>query len=289
MARNTLIDFLEYNHREDLVSKVAKILAADLISSVKGGGNAIFSVPGGSTPGPIFDKLCEFDLDWKRVSIILNDERWVPETSERSNTKLLRERLLIKKASLATYISMYSDVLTPEVGIPKLQERIERNLPISVLLFGMGADMHTASLFPGGDNLEKALSSNAPTLLPMRAEGALEARITLTAQVLNRSRIKHLVIFGMGADMHTASLFPGGDNLEKALSSNAPTLLPMRAEGALEARITLTAQVLNRSRIKHLVIFGKEKRTALEKAIDLPNRLAPISAILPGASVHWAA
>lgn len=229
MARNTLIDFLEYNHREDLVSKVAKILAADLISSVKGGGNAIFSVPGGSTPGPIFDKLCEFDLDWKRVSIILNDERWVPETSERSNTKLLRERLLIKKASLATYISMYSDVLTPEVGIPKLQERIERNLPISVLLFGMGADMHTASLFPGGDNLEKALSSNAPILLPMRAEGALEARITLTAQVLNRSRIKHLVI------------------------------------------------------------FGKEKRTALEKAIDLPNRLAPISAILPGASVHWAA
>ena len=229
MARNTLIDFLEYNRREDLVSKVAEILATDLISSVKGGGNAIFSVPGGSTPGPIFDKLCEFDLDWKRVSIILNDERWVPETSERSNTKLLRERLLIKKASLATYISMYSDVLTPEVGIPKLQERIEQNLPISVLLFGMGADMHTASLFPGGDNLEKALSSNAPTLLPMRAEGALEARITLTAQVLNRSRIKHLVI------------------------------------------------------------FGKEKRTALEKAIDLPNRLAPISAILPGASVHWAA
>ena len=229
MARNTLIDFLEYNHREDLVSKVAEILATDLVSSVKGGGNAIFSVPGGSTPGPIFDKLGEFDLDWKRVSIILNDERWVPETSERSNTKLLRERLLIKKASLATYISMYSDVLTPEVGIPKLQERIEQNLPISVLLFGMGADMHTASLFPGGDNLEKALSSNAPTLLPMRAEGALEARITLTAQVLNRSRIKHLVI------------------------------------------------------------FGKEKRTALEKAIDLPNRLAPISAILPGASVHWAA
>ena len=223
-----MIDFLEYNRREDLVSKVAEILATDLISSVKGGGNAIFSVPGGSTPGPIFDKLCEFDLDWKRINIILNDERWVPETSERSNTKLLRERLLIKKASLATYISMYSDVLTPEVGIPKLQERIEWNLPISVLLFGMGADMHTASLFPGGDNLEKALSSNAPTLLPMRAEGALEARITLTAQVLNRSRIKHLVI------------------------------------------------------------FGKEKRTALEKAIDLPNRLAPISAILPGASVHWA-
>lgn len=224
-----MTDFLEYNDREELVSSVAKILASDLIASIKDRENVMFSVPGGSTPGPIFDKLCEFDLDWRRVSIILNDERWVPESNERSNTKLLRERLLIKKATLATYISMYSDTITPELGIPKLKKRIDPNLPISVLLFGMGADMHTASLFPGGDKLEEALSNNAPTLLPMRAAGAMEARMTLTAQVLNSSRFKHLVI------------------------------------------------------------FGEEKRKAFEKAINLPNSIAPVSAILPGASVHWAA
>ncbi|MDG2247881.1 MAG: 6-phosphogluconolactonase [Paracoccaceae bacterium] len=224
-----MTDFLEYNDREELVSSVAKILAYDLIASIKDRENVMFSVPGGSTPGPIFDKLCEFDLDWRRVSIILNDERWVPESNERSNTKLLRERLLIKKATLATYISMYSDTITPELGIPKLKKRIDPDLPISVLLFGMGADMHTASLFPGGDKLEEALSDNAPTFLPMRAAGAMEARMTLTAQVLNSSRFKHLVI------------------------------------------------------------FGEEKRKAFEKAIDLPNSIAPVSAILPGASVHWAA
>ena len=224
-----MTDFLEYNDREELVSSVAKILAYDLIASIKDRENVMFSVPGGSTPGPIFDKLCEFDLDWRRVSIILNDERWVPESNERSNTKLLRERLLIKKATLATYISMYSNTITPELGIPNLKKRIDPNLPISVLLFGMGADMHTASLFPGGDKLEEALSNNAPTLLPMRAAGAMEARMTLTAQVLNSSRFKHLVI------------------------------------------------------------FGEEKRKAFEKAIDLPNSIAPVSAILPGASVHWAA
>ena len=229
MARNTLIEFLEYNHREELVASVAQILASNLHASIQDRKNVIFSVPGGNTPGPIFDKLCDFDLDWKKVSIILNDERWVPESSERSNTKLLRERLLIKKAVSAKYISMYSGALTPELGIPKLQERIERNLPISVLLFGMGTDMHTASLFPGGDNLQEALSNSAPILLPMRAAGTLEPRVTLTAQVLNSSRFKHLVI------------------------------------------------------------FGDEKRAVLEKAVDLPNSIAPISAILPGASVHWAA
>ena len=224
-----MINFLEYSDREVLVSQVTQTLASDLSSSIEEKRNVFFSVPGGSTPGPIFDKLCEFDLDWKRVSIILNDERWVPENSERSNTKLLRERLLIKNASDATYISMFCDALTPELGIPKLQQQIESKLPISVLLFGMGEDMHTASLFPGGDNLDKALSIEAPTLLPMRADGASEARVTLTAPVLNSSRIKHLVI------------------------------------------------------------FGKEKRSAFEKAMSLPSKLAPISAILPGASVHWAA
>ena len=227
MAGNN-VNFLEYSNREDLVSSVAKILANDLISATKVKQSVIFSVPGGGTPGPIFDELCEFDLDWKKVSIILNDERWVPETNDRSNTKLVRERLLIKKASRATYISMYSNNLTPELGIPKLEQRIERHLPISVLLFGMGADMHTASLFPDGDNLKKALSDNAPILLPMRSESTLEARITLSAKVLNQSKIKHLVI------------------------------------------------------------FGEEKRAAFEKAIDLPNIRAPISAVLPGASVHWA-
>ena len=54
-------------------------------------------------------------------------------------------------------------------------------LPISVLLLGMGVDMHTASLFPDADRLNEALSLEAPILLPMRAKGANEPRVTLTA------------------------------------------------------------------------------------------------------------
>ena len=74
MARNKLTEFLEYNHREELVASVAQILASNLHASIQDRKNVIFSVPGGNTPGPIFDKLCDFDLDWKKVSIILNDD-----------------------------------------------------------------------------------------------------------------------------------------------------------------------------------------------------------------------
>ena len=50
--------------------------------------------PAGSTPGPVFDTLSGIDLPWDHIAVFLNDERWVPEDSPRSNTRLLRERLL---------------------------------------------------------------------------------------------------------------------------------------------------------------------------------------------------
>ena len=88
--------------------------------------------------------------------------------------------------------------------------------------------------------------------------------------------------------MHTASLFPGADNLEAALAADAPRLMPMRAEGAGEPRITLTAPVLNGALSKHIVITGDEKRSALDKARHLSPQEAPIASVLQGATVHWA-
>jgi len=92
----------------------------------------------------------------------------------------------------------------------------------------------------------------------------------------------------MGADMHTASLFPGADNLAAALAADAPILMPMRAEGAGEPRITLTAQVLNGAMSKHLQITGAEKREALERAQGMDSMQAPVAAVLKNTIIHWA-
>ena len=97
-----------------------------------------------------------------------------------------------------------------------------------------------------------------------------------------------VLLLGMGADMHTASLFPGADKLDEALAQNAPILVPMRAPSALETRVTLSARVLDGALRKHIVITGAEKREAFEKAQRLSPSEAPISAVLTGADVHWA-
>ena len=220
--------FEEYPTRAALIEKLSQALIADLRSALSSQSTISFAVPGGTTPGPIFDRLCQSDLDWARVNILLSDERWVPTENPRSNTALLRNRLLVGPVEAAGYVPLYADYATPEDAMEPLSHQLNACLPLSVLLLGMGADMHTASLFPGGDQLSLALGDSAPPLVAMRA-------------------------------------------------SDAP-----------EPRVTLSAAVLNAARYKHLVIFGAEKRQALEQAQSLPAQEAPIMAVLAGTTVHWA-
>jgi len=97
-----------------------------------------------------------------------------------------------------------------------------------------------------------------------------------------------VLLLGMGGDMHTASLFPGADRLDEALAPDAPPVLAMRAPGASEPRVTLTAPVLDGALSKHVVITGAEKRDALQRAAELTPKEAPIRAVWTGLTVHWA-
>ena len=185
-----------YPDREMMMLDVANILAGELADFTRRDGRASFCVPGGTTPGPIFDILSGVDLDWGNISVFLNDERWVAEDNPRSNTALIRQRLIRGKAAAATLIPLYADSVMPEDSLETLSEGLAPHLPISVLLLGMGTDMHTASLFPGADRLSDALANDAPILLPMRADAAGEPRVTLTARVLKDAMSCHILITG---------------------------------------------------------------------------------------------
>jgi 6-phosphogluconolactonase len=190
------MNLIEYADDEMLAIDLANALAGELRAALNHEDRALFVVPGGSSPGPVFDDLCEADLDWSRVDVMLSDERWVPEVHVRSNTRMIRERLLVGRAAKANYLPLYARADAPEAVLAELESYIIPRLPIAVLLLGMGEDMHTASLFPGADNLEVALGRRAPILVPMRAPGAPEPRVTLSARVLNDAMSKHLILIG---------------------------------------------------------------------------------------------
>lgn len=188
--------FIEYADKTVLARALAAALTAEISDVLEQRSRAFFVVPGGTTPGPVFDFLSQTDLDWARVEICLSDERWVPEDSPRSNTRLLRERLLVGAAKDATLVSLYDGSDQPEAALENLGTQVDAHLPADVLLLGMGGDMHTASLFPGADGLAAALSPDASTLVAMHPEDQEEPRISFSARVLNSASKKHLMITG---------------------------------------------------------------------------------------------
>ncbi len=222
-------ELIEYPDEEMLAINLANALAGALTAALDHEDRALFVVPGGTTPGPVFDDLCAADLDWSRVDVTLSDERWLPEVHVRSNTRMVRERLLTDRAAKARFLPLYAKAESPEKVLPELEANIAPCLPIAVCLLGMGRDMHTASLFPGADNLAAALDRHAPILVPITAPGVPEQRVTFSARVLN-------------------------DAMQK-----------------------------------HLVITGQAKKAALDRAAGLKPEVAPVRAVLDDAVVHWTA
>ncbi|MFP4404142.1 6-phosphogluconolactonase, partial [Rhodosalinus sp.] len=152
------MEIVDYADRELMAIDVANRLAGELRAALSHRERVLFAVPGGSTPGPVFDALCAAQIGWDSVDVLLTDERWVRPDHPRSNTRLVRERLLVDRAAAARLLPMYQPTDTPDAAVARVTETIAPHLPISVLLLGMGEDGHIASLFPGADRLEEALA-----------------------------------------------------------------------------------------------------------------------------------
>ncbi|MFA7433654.1 MAG: 6-phosphogluconolactonase [Gemmobacter sp.] len=186
----------DYPDRELMFLSLADRIAGQLADFLRREGRASLCVPGGTTPGPVFDTLSGVDLDWANVAVFPGDERRVPEDDPRSNARLIRGRLLTGPAAAARFVPLSLAADAPQDAVAGLAESLAPHLPISVLLLGMGGDMHVASLFPGGDNLAAALAADAPVVLPMHAPGVAEPRLTLSARVLAAAMHIHILITG---------------------------------------------------------------------------------------------
>ncbi len=196
------MQFHDYPDPEMMALAVAQRLAADLRSALDRRERALFVVPGGSTPGPVFDTLAQLDLSWERIIVLPGDERWVPPDHPRSNAAQLRARLLQGPASAARLIALDggpgADYAAPPdaATIEALRARLEPALPIDVALLGMGADGHVASLFPTAPELPEALASDAPALMSLSPPDQPETRLSLTAPVLAGAFSLHILITG---------------------------------------------------------------------------------------------
>ncbi|MGB3167686.1 MAG: 6-phosphogluconolactonase [Alteraurantiacibacter sp.] len=136
------------------------------------------SVPGGSTPFPIFKALTQTDIDWSRITVWPGDDRIVPEDHPASNTGKIRAALEPVGAKVVT--------LTVMEQVPHFD----------LVWLGMGADGHIASLFPNTDpQVETPQRITRLTPDPLPPEAPFD-RISLTMPALLDSDALMFVIRG---------------------------------------------------------------------------------------------
>jgi 6-phosphogluconolactonase len=138
------------------------------------------TVPGGSTPFSILERLVKLPLDWRRLAVWPGDDRRVPEDHPASNTGRIRAMMEPAGAEVVA--------LTVMEEVPHF----------ALAWLGMGADGHVASLFPNidprADDPERVRMLRPDPLPP----GAPFDRITLTIPALLDSDELLFVIRGAG-------------------------------------------------------------------------------------------
>ena len=179
-------------------SGLAEEAAEMVLSAIESGGDSpAICLTGGSSPRRLYDLLGRepwiTHIPWSRVHWFVGDERFVPESDERSNMGAAR-RLFLDRCAPKENIH---DVAVDAADVHEAAQRYEADLRdflaarragtlFDLVLLGVGPDGHVASMFPGSS------AAKEPTRWVLGVEQAGLApfvpRISLTQAALASSR-----------------------------------------------------------------------------------------------------
>jgi 6-phosphogluconolactonase len=193
----------EHASIDGLAEALAQRLEALLAEAVTVRGTALLALAGGRTPMPVYRRLAARALPWSQLRLVATDERWVGMGHPARNEDELR------RAFAAAHGLQILPLVPPQADAPPDLDTALANLdpvhaqPFDAVLLGMGADAHTASLFPLNNGLAAALDPEScvdacvihPDPLPPEAP---YPRISLTARRLLATRALLLAITGEG-------------------------------------------------------------------------------------------
>lgn len=179
-----------------LNQQFAAELTTILRNAIEARGAAYLVVSGGRTPQALFLQLSQAELDWSKVTITLADDRFLPETEQDSNERLVKASLLQHHAAKANFISLYAEFDSAEQAIPTLLQRVAALPTFDAVILGMGEDGHTASLFPCSAQIKQGLAQDAADLLAVQPTTAPYQRVSFSKVRLLNSRALFLHLVG---------------------------------------------------------------------------------------------
>lgn len=190
-----------FSDLEALSRAAAGIFVAEGMKSLAHQGRFAAALSGGATPRRTYELLATGPfrdrVNWQQVHIFWGDERGVPPEDAQSNYHLARQAFLAHVPLPPENIHPIPAFPSVDLGAWKYEADLKaffgQAAPCFDLIFlGLGADGHTASLFPGSPVLgeERRWVAGVP------APGRGAARVTLTAWAINRAALVVFLVSG---------------------------------------------------------------------------------------------
>jgi len=174
-------------HVLDDPAETAAELLADL---ARRGGHVALS--GGSTVGAAYEQAAALAPDWSAADVWWGDDRAVPPDDEHSNYRLARERLLDRLGQPPRALHRIEGELGAEEAAERYDEALA-GVTLDLALNGIGADGHTASLFPGSPALDKKTRRAVAVVAGLEP---LVPRVTMTPPVFAAARLFAYLVTG---------------------------------------------------------------------------------------------
>jgi len=218
---------------EELGARAAAAVADVLRDVVARTGRCSLVLSGGDTPRGLHRALARnhADLPWDAVHVFWSDERYVPPDDPRSNYGMARATLLdhvpCPSSNIHPMPTSFADADAAarayEATLAEFFGGARTRFDLAIL--GVGADGHTASLFPHADSLNERERS----VLAVRGDADPPLRLTLTLPALLASARSWFLVDGANkARVVRDVLAPAAD--ERAL----PAAAILRAQGSVE-------------------------------------------------------
>ena len=167
-------------------------------------GPRVVALAGGTTPRAFYERLAGIGYPWPEVDVLFTDERCVPPGHPDSNYRMVEEALLSRVDPGPRVHRMPGERCDAEGYEATLRSAFAR-LRLDLAVLGLGADGHTASLFPGDPALDES------TRWVARVQRPDHPRLTLTLPVLSSSAVAMLLVTGSEKRAALGRLLEGDD------------------------------------------------------------------------------